>query len=252
MLLMFASYRARKLAERCPVGRFMNSALSCLGDFFPSLTAIPASMADPPVRMWFEACGREPPTSAPVFPPATLVALFSWSFTIGSVHPTTNIITVIKNTFSEESQTCYVPQMDAARIAEQMRELHSQTIRRGRQRKLEVGGLPGCAPVGYINRRRGDKTWVEIDPINGPLVREAFKLAAKGMPLRNVRERLCEAGFAGQRGGQISPSTLQYLLRNQFYVGTIRCGGVERQGIHPPLVDEATFRKVQVHLLRQQ
>ncbi len=48
----------------------------------------------------------------------------------------------------------------------------SESTRRGMRSKAERGGLPGCAPVGYVNRRVGDRAWVEVDQVQGPLVRE--------------------------------------------------------------------------------
>ena len=49
-----------------------------------------------------------------------------------------------------------------------------------RAAKVKNGNLPGCAPVGYLNKRDGDKTWIEIDPILGVLIQKTFKLAADG------------------------------------------------------------------------
>ena len=46
------------------------------------------------------------------------------------------------------------------------------------KKKAERGDLPGCAPVGYLNNRDGDKASIVLDEHMAPLVQEAFRLAA--------------------------------------------------------------------------
>lgn len=56
--------------------------------------------------------------------------------------------------------------------------------------KAARGEISGCAPVGYVNKRQGYDYWVEVEPEQGPLVSEAFHLAATtNKPLREGKSR---------------------------------------------------------------
>ncbi len=60
----------------------------------------------------------------------------------------------------------------------------SQEARKGLKKKVEIGGTPGKAPIGYRNirdKRKGkDIGLVVIDEQMGPIIREAFRLYATG------------------------------------------------------------------------
>lgn len=105
----------------------------------------------------------------------------------------------------------------------------------GIRRKIESGEHYGAAPIGYINRREGNRTWIEEDPEVGPLVREAFELVASGKSLRFTLETMRTRGLLGGRGGILGLSSLGFMLRNTAY---------EKTG----LVDSQTFAKAQARL----
>jgi DNA invertase Pin-like site-specific DNA recombinase len=59
----------------------------------------------------------------------------------------------------------------------------SLEIRKGQGQKLKSGWWPAQAPTGYRNvRGSGERreATVEVDPVKGPLVRQAFELYATG------------------------------------------------------------------------
>lgn len=72
-----------------------------------------------------------------------------------------------------------------ATIAEWYSGNLSQEARKGLRKKVEIGGAPGKAPLGYKNisdKRRGkDIGLMIVDAIMGPIVREAFTLYATGL-----------------------------------------------------------------------
>jgi hypothetical protein len=138
----------------------------------------------------------------------------------------------------------------AKRMEELYREAHSANVRRGRQRKIEQGGLPGCAPVGYVNRREGDRTWVEVDPVKGPLVREAFELAATGRySLRQLLSVITAKGLTSRNCNPMGVSALRWMLSNVFYLGTVRIGTQTHVGEHTPLINGELFERVQTFRL---
>jgi hypothetical protein len=140
-------------------------------------------------------------------------------------------------------------------LAHRARELYEE----GRQEKLKAqkakarqtvsdkarrGEPTGCVPIGYLKRIEGGQMWLEIDPVKGPLVAEAFRLAAEGHSLRTVRARMLELGLTGTRGKPITLSSLQYMLRNKFYEETFKGA---RAGVKQ-LIKRRTFAKAQARL----
>lgn len=113
--------------------------------------------------------------------------------------------------------------------------------------KAKSGETPGPAPFGYLNQRTGKvRTTVIVDQAVAPFVKEAFSLAAgAGMPLRAILHRLTDQGLRSRAGKPLQVSGLWYVLSNPFYAGLIRFKGELYPGKHEPLVDKATFDRVQ-------
>ena len=56
------------------------------------------------------------------------------------------------------------------------------------------------------------------------IIKEIFRLAARGWSLRRIRQRLNDRGLPGPKGGEWSRSAISYLLHNEIYrlfVGSI-------------------------------
>ena len=110
--------------------------------------------------------------------------------------------------------------------------------------KARSGGWTGKAPLGYRNVRRGGDAAVDIDPVLGPAVRDAFYLAARrGSSLRRVAAELAERGVVSRTGKPLSASTLRELLRNPFYLGMVRFKGSLTEGRHAALVCPSVFER---------
>ena len=108
-------------------------------------------------------------------------------------------------------------------------------------------GLPyGSVPMGYVAVQKHGRTRVAIDHYTAPLIREAFHWAAEGkLPLRKVLEKLVMRGMAARRGKPMRASSFYKLLTDPFYCGMVRFNGMLLEGLHEPLVDRATFDRVQ-------
>jgi site-specific DNA recombinase len=109
------------------------------------------------------------------------------------------------------------------------------------ERRVEDGRIPGKVPVGYRSLGNGH---VEPDPVIAPLVREAFLLAAEGMPLRKISAALSDKGLVNSHKRPLGPSTLQKVLANPFYVGKVRIGSVEHAGCHEALISNDLYEAV--------
>ncbi len=128
-------------------------------------------------------------------------------------------------------------------------------IMKGTTQKASKGGTPFRAPVGYLNTReivddREIRT-ITIDPERAPLVKLAFDLYATGnyalsdlatiLEARGLRSRPSR----NQAASVLGTNRLSAMLRNEYYVGTVNYAGGTYDGRHEPLIDKATFKKVQ-------
>jgi site-specific DNA recombinase len=128
-------------------------------------------------------------------------------------------------------------------------------VKNGLQRKAETGGTPGRAPIGYVNvfeNFEGRRIRiVRIDPERGPLVRWAFEAYANGeWTTTRLTDALSSQGLRSIPTARTGPrplsvSTVAYLLSNPYYLGYVIHKGDRYPGRHKPLVDQATFDKVQ-------
>lgn len=123
---------------------------------------------------------------------------------------------------------------------------HRQTVRMGFEGRLKQGLYPLPAPRGYVDRGEGKpKT---IDPVVGPLVRQAFDLYASGAyTFETLRNEMFSRGLRTTSGKRLSLRGMSVMLSNPFYVGVIRIERTRQifDGVHEPLVAKATFDRVQ-------
>lgn len=84
-------------------------------------------------------------------------------------------------------------------------------------------------------------------PTYGPMMTEVFARYARDVPLWEA------AGYvAAVTGKPQRPPHLKRRLRNPAYLGMVVEAGEVRPGLHEPLVDEATWERVQLRLAREQ
>jgi len=135
--------------------------------------------------------------------------------------------------------------IQAVVAADFIRNLREET-RKGFYGRLKQGLYPLRAPVGYLDQGRGQAK--AIDPIHGPLVRQAFELyATGGYSFHTLLAELHRRGLRGRKGNTVSLNGLTTLLNNSFYMGLIRIRKTNEvfEGVHPPLVTKALFDRVQ-------
>lgn len=118
--------------------------------------------------------------------------------------------------------------------------------------KFKAGYYPGTATLGYSNVRNSnpsgsyDKKIIVLDPDVSPFIKQAFKMYATGQhSIVSIRQYFYANGIRGRKGRPLQFSVTHNILRNPFYMGLMRWGGMEGQGKHEPLIDEPTFKRVQ-------
>lgn len=133
--------------------------------------------------------------------------------------------------------------IQAVIASDYIRNLREESIK-GIYGRLEQGIYPFQAPIGYTNMGAGKPK--AIDPVKGPLVREAFELyATKQYSLDDLGEILYKRGLRNLRGCKVSQNGLSSILNNSFYMGVIKIKGKVFKGAHDQLISPNVFDTVQ-------
>ena len=119
----------------------------------------------------------------------------------------------------------------------------SKNVKRGNKAKLEKGGWPCKAPLGYLNNRL-DKT-IFIDEKRSAYIVKAFLLYSTGThSLKDITNILYEEGLRSVRGYKVGKSHIHHILTQPFYYGVMFKQGKYYQGGHEPLITKNLFDKV--------
>lgn len=133
-------------------------------------------------------------------------------------------------------------------MAEHYSDNLSEEIRKGLNEKVEQGIYPTHAPLGYLNvPEPGTKRkMIAVDPVRGPIVRQLLLEYASGShSIKTLATRAEELGLRTKKGNRVHKSEMEDILRNPAYCGIIRWNGVDRDGVHEPLISEATWQTIQ-------
>lgn len=138
--------------------------------------------------------------------------------------------------------------IQAVVASDYIRNLREETIK-GIHGRIKQGLYPFPAPPGYRNAGSGKPK--EIDPVLGPLIKQAYELYASGKySLFALTEEMFRRGLRTRGGGKVSKNALHDCLRNPFYVGLIKVRTLPTlfAGQHSPLVSKRLFDIVQTIL----
>lgn len=126
-------------------------------------------------------------------------------------------------------------------------EQQSLDVKDGLARRVQNGLFVSKAPFGYRNIRIDGRSLVEIDPIDAPKVRRIFELYAY---YHHSLDTLVKA--LADEGIEFSPSKPRFcraklydILTSRAYIGEVEHKGQSYPGVHEPLVDRATWDRVQ-------
>lgn len=148
-------------------------------------------------------------------------------------------------------------------IMSSIAEFYSQNlateVKKGMGEKVKGGGTIGRAPIGYQNVRYNDEKGREVrtvtlDPERSPLVKMAFEEYATGKwTLVSMTEYLGAIGLTTRPTPKhpskpLGQTTVESMLKNPYYTGVVKYGGVEYPGSHEPLISRELFETVQAIL----
>ncbi|OGF25116.1 hypothetical protein A2303_02060 [Candidatus Falkowbacteria bacterium RIFOXYB2_FULL_47_14] len=127
-------------------------------------------------------------------------------------------------------------------------------VKRGLQKKIQMGWRPGLAPEGYLNiiaQQQGLKE-IKIDKKRFFLLRRAIDKFLTGaytaMEVLNILNN--EWGYKTVKrrklgGNELSKSTWYKILTNPFYAGVVVFNGVETKGKHKPMITISEYNRIQ-------
>lgn len=135
------------------------------------------------------------------------------------------------------------------------REVTGERIRdkiaASKKRGLWMGGYP---PLGYLP----DGRTLKIEPTEADVVRDIYRRYLELGCVNAVVRELAQRGLRSKRWvtakGRVmgdcvfGKGQVRHLLQNRLYVGEIPHKGAYWPGLHPPVVDQATFDEVQTRL----
>ncbi|MDB5204851.1 MAG: hypothetical protein JWP09_879 [Candidatus Taylorbacteria bacterium] len=120
----------------------------------------------------------------------------------------------------------------------------SVNVKRGNRAKLEKGGWPHHAPLGYYNDK-ATKT-IQIHKEQAKYVSRAFELYSTGSyGVKQVADILFDEGFRAKSGKKVYENQIQRLLDSPFSSGLMVSNGKYYEGNHTSIISRNMFDKIQ-------
>jgi site-specific DNA recombinase len=137
-----------------------------------------------------------------------------------------------------------------ANMASFYTEQQSVDVREGLSRRVKEGWFIGLAPYGYRNVRKDGRGIIEIDPEAAANVKRIFHLYAyENLTLDGVVEKINAEGRIWRKSQPKFPrSSVHNILKDRAYIGELLHKGEWYPGKHEPLIDRATWNRVQALL----
>jgi len=118
----------------------------------------------------------------------------------------------------------------------------SKNVKRGIKAKLEKGGWPNLAPIGYLNK----DSKIIIDKARGKYIVRIFELYRTGKySVKEIAEILFKEGFRSRAGKKYHKSKIHKMLSESFYCGIMAKDGQLYEGKHEPLISKQLYDEVQ-------
>lgn len=122
-----------------------------------------------------------------------------------------------------------------------------QEIRKGIDGRLKQGYYPSRSPIGYIDNGKGKKKTPH--PVQSELVKQLFSLyLSNEYNIRSLSKEMEKRGLRNKNGNRVCKNGISRILNNPFYIGVMKLKGKLYKGNHKPVIDERTFKQVQLRL----
>lgn len=126
-------------------------------------------------------------------------------------------------------------------LLEAMDEYYSinlaEEVVRGMSEKARRGGTLGRLAYGY----RSEQGRAVIDEETAAIVRKIFRDFDSGVPVKRIAVELNECGILTSKGLKWEGRTVEYILRNPYYIGTTHWTPEKVRGKHAEAISEQTI-----------
>jgi len=123
-------------------------------------------------------------------------------------------------------------------FAQLERELNVKRVSDVRKFRFDKGMFPARAPFGYSAIRKNKKVvGFKVNKRESEIVKKVFKDSFESIDYKITCKEL-----------NIKPGSYYNILKNKAYIGIIEFNGVEKKGLHEPLVSEEVFKEVNSNL----
>lgn len=151
---------------------------------------------------------------------------------------------------TENTPAGHMVRRTLANMASFYTEQQSVDVREGLARRVQEGWFVSRGPYGYRNVRKDGRGLVEVDPIPAENVKRIFELFAyHNHTLDTLVKKLASEGRQFRTSTPKFPrSTVHTILEDRAYIGEICHKGQWYPGKHEPLIERATWDRVQALL----
>ena len=129
-------------------------------------------------------------------------------------------------------------------FAQLEREQIKERLMMGKIQRAKDGKYSGTktVPIGY--KKVGEH--LEIDEYEAMQVRKIYDLYNSGMGSVLILEQLYDAGYTTKYGQWKNTATVNKILTNDLYIGTLNFAGVKVENAFPAIVSKNTWDKAQI------
>lgn len=148
----------------------------------------------------------------------------------------------------DESPTGKLMETVLSGFAQFDNEIRTHRTTEGMKKRLEQGGWPHDAPIGYIKARTAQGiTSIAPDPDMAPKVKMFLETFATGQyTVRQATDLSFELGIKGKKGNKRTWQTTENMLKNPIYAGYIQSkytNGIRYTGLHQAIISSDIFEK---------
>jgi site-specific DNA recombinase len=151
-------------------------------------------------------------------------------------------------------------------MARQELKMIKKRLSRGIRLTIEKGGYVSNVPFGYVRDHKDKVPTLAPDPKESEIVKLIFKWYIEGDGCQSICHKLTAMGVKPHRGDEFSRNSIRRIITNPVYIGKIVWGQKKHirpkklgdkhkavylpqdewlmfDGLHPAIIDEATFNK---------
>ena len=117
----------------------------------------------------------------------------------------------------------------------------SDEVMKGMTEKANRGEYQTKAPFGY---KMVDKKLI-IDESQAKIVKMIYSDYLNGLGFQKIAKKLNDMKIKTNRGNNFEVRTIEYILKNQIYCGTVTWNSITKEGKYPIIISKEDFNKVQ-------